>query len=203
MNRYRLLAVAFFAVGGCASPPVTDAEVDAVYVAALHEYARVNSARGLVLPDSSNLETVPRAAEYVGDWDHSVRGAFGDLRRKAKNRVSLVRLPARDSSLRLASTMKAELKAAAATIDSTVTDAQGRKFVVVTEGGTQRAIERVAPGFLGVITPSQIGISSDRTAAVVYMTLHCGFNCGEGWRYVLRKQQGEWKVVRRVRTFVV
>jgi hypothetical protein len=56
------------------------------------------------------------------------------------------------------------------------------------------SFENLFPGASGVISFSRVGFDSGLDEAIVSSSLNCGFLCGEGWRYILKKRHGKWEV---------
>ncbi len=46
----------------------------------------------------------------------------------------------------------------------------------------------------GLLSLSRVGYNSTRTRAFVYVAEACGPRCGNGYTYVLEKQNGAWKI---------
>jgi hypothetical protein len=57
------------------------------------------------------------------------------------------------------------------------------------------SFERLYPGASGIISFSHVGFDSTLDEAIVSTGFVCGGLCGTGYRYVLRKKSGRWKVV--------
>jgi hypothetical protein len=56
-------------------------------------------------------------------------------------------------------------------------------------------LQQIFPGASGIISFSRVGFDSSLHEALVSTSFICGGLCGTGWRYVLRKKAGSWKVV--------
>ncbi len=58
------------------------------------------------------------------------------------------------------------------------------------------------PNAGGYWTFSRPGYSSEGDEALLYVGHHCGWLCGTGHLYLLRKQDGEWRVVNRLMLWI-
>jgi hypothetical protein len=58
------------------------------------------------------------------------------------------------------------------------------------------------PGSRGLITLSAVGFNPDMTQALVHVALSCGALCGEGNLFLLRKDNGVWKIQKKIATWV-
>jgi hypothetical protein len=56
------------------------------------------------------------------------------------------------------------------------------------------SFEKLFPGADGIISFSRVGFDSGLDEAIVSRSFFCGFLCGSGWHYVLRKRWGKWEV---------
>jgi len=53
-----------------------------------------------------------------------------------------------------------------------------------------------------IYTLSNVGFSEDSNQALVFVTNWCGYTCGEGNYYILKKLNGEWEVVDSLMTWI-
>lgn len=58
------------------------------------------------------------------------------------------------------------------------------------------------PDSRGLITFSKVGFDADKKHAFIYQEQLCGFLCAEGGYVFLTKEQGEWKITKRMITWV-
>jgi hypothetical protein len=59
------------------------------------------------------------------------------------------------------------------------------------------------PGFQAVVHVSRVGFSSDRTEALVYVSVGCGAFCGHGELVRLSRRDGKWVIAERRTTVVM
>lgn len=53
-----------------------------------------------------------------------------------------------------------------------------------------------------LITLSKVGFNSNKTKALVYAASQCGWKCGNGNYFLLNKQDGAWKIVTMINSWV-
>jgi len=58
------------------------------------------------------------------------------------------------------------------------------------------------PNSGGFYTFSRVGFSKDGTQAILFVAHSCGSLCGEGYYYFLRNDNGEWKVIAPLMTWI-
>lgn len=56
------------------------------------------------------------------------------------------------------------------------------------------SFERLFPGAGGIISFSRVGFNPALDEAVVFRSFVCGWLCGSGWRYFLKKVRGKWQI---------
>lgn len=76
------------------------------------------------------------------------------------------------------------------------------KKVYEKHAGVPWQISDEYPGSEGVFTFSSVGFNSERTQALVHMGISCGWLCGEGNFYLLAKENGVWKVQKKIMTWI-
>ena len=65
-----------------------------------------------------------------------------------------------------------------------------------------KSFEQLYPGANGIISFSHVGFNAKMDEAIVSTRIVCGFLCGVGYRYILRKKSGRWEVVNRLMVWV-
>jgi hypothetical protein len=65
-----------------------------------------------------------------------------------------------------------------------------------------RVIFERYPNSQGLITLSAVGFNPDMTQALVHVGIGCGGLCGEGNLFLLHKENGVWKVQKKIMTWV-
>lgn len=65
-----------------------------------------------------------------------------------------------------------------------------------------KSFEQLYPGANGIISFSHVGFNSKIDEAIVSTRVVCGFLCGAGYRYILRKKSGRWEVVNGLMVWV-
>lgn len=53
-----------------------------------------------------------------------------------------------------------------------------------------------------LFTLSRVGFSKEKDQALVFITFWCGFTCGEGNFYILKKENSEWKIVNKIMSWI-
>lgn len=54
----------------------------------------------------------------------------------------------------------------------------------------------------GIYTFSRVGFSKDGNEALVFVTFWCYYACGAGNYYIMKKENGEWKIVDEIMTWI-
>jgi hypothetical protein len=180
MNTRILLALLVLAGCGGAPRPSIAAETAEVYDVLLANYPRVDLSGRTLLEDSTVSLTVaafddrsipqPQKPEISRGYSSEVRQAIEDL--VARGRTP-VRLPA---TLEL-----------------------GETQVRISPDSAKRLLEHVyarklrrLPDSASVVQLSAVGFNRDHTLAVVYYNSVCGWLCGGGAAYVVRKHPNGW-----------
>lgn len=85
----------------------------------------------------------------------------------------------------------------------TFADSQNIHFnsEIVSKNGP-KSFEQLYPGANGIISFSHVGFDSKMDEAIVSTSFVCGFLCGAGYRYILRKKSGRWEVVNGLMVWV-
>jgi hypothetical protein len=74
-------------------------------------------------------------------------------------------------------------------------DRDSISFGIVSKPGNGRKVFRQTfPGASGIISLSHVGFDPALHEAVVSTSYICGFLCGTGQRYILKKKRGRWEV---------
>ncbi len=169
------------------SNPVSDTERYAVYSTVLKEVFVDDSNKLLVIEDKT-------ADDFTADndkhWDYLKQGlapisqaTIDDF--KSKN--------AKTSSLedKFTVTIKTKL----------ISKAEVDKFFAPS-GGWWEAFYKSYPNSPGLITFSNVGFNSDGSQALLYIGHSCGGLCGTGHYVLLTKNNGAWRVEKKVMTWI-
>jgi hypothetical protein len=65
-----------------------------------------------------------------------------------------------------------------------------------------RAFRARFPGAGGMVSFTRVGFSDNRRQALVEVSRSCGSLCGGGYNVLLEKQNGRWRVVQQINTWV-
>jgi hypothetical protein len=175
------LSLALLALAACGGAPRPSIEADtaAVYEAFLSDYPRVDLSGRTLLQDSTVSLTEAAFDDGSGHLPRREisRGYSPEVRQAIQDLVARGRTPVR---------LPAEME---------VGDSQLR----VSPDSAKRLLDYVhahqmhrLPDSAAVVQLSTVGFNRDRTVAVVYYNVVCGWLCGGGAAEVLRKHPSGW-----------